>query len=127
MGGHVDEVAKDAPSQPSERPAAVSPTTPEPSGKEKVDAQSLAGIFGVRGDSLSPKQVEKINSIVSWVRQTSGSEDTDIAWAIVQKRNQLGSPRLGVSVIDHMYQWYVASKEYEEAQAKLRAVELGNG
>lgn len=123
MGRAVDEIAKDAPSKHGP-PAAEHPTTPRQPAKESVDAQSLAGIFGMRGAELSPKEKEKINAIVSWVRKSD--DDLDLAWALVQKRNQLGSPRIGTSVLDHMYQWYRASIDYEESAMRLRQVELGN-
>lgn len=121
----MEHVVKELPQQPvSTREEA--PTTPERSIKESVVADSLAGIFGLKPGEITPKEKQKIDEIVGWVQRSNGSpEDLDLAWAVIKKRNQLGTPRMGTSTIDHMYQWYKASMDYQSAQEKLRILEMG--
>lgn len=122
----MEQVIKELPVKSVETREEV-PTTPDRSIKESVNADLLAGVFGVKPGELSAKDKQQIDEIVTWVKTLNGNpEDLDLTWAVVKKRNQLGTPRIGNSTLEHMYAWYRASKEYADAEEKLKILELGN-
>lgn len=105
-----------------EESAPAEPTSPEASQGAPVEPQAIASIFGLRPESLSPKEVSRIQTIVDWAR-AEHPDEMDLRWLIIQKRNTMAPPRVGETYLDKMYQWVSAYTAMQVAERNLRIAE----
>ena len=101
----------------------IEPTNDVPAAADTlmVPAEAISDLFGIRGE-MNSKQRQWLGEVVAWAKE-QGKDLSDIKWAIIQKKNSLGSPALGTTQLEKFMQWLTAFNGYKRAKDNLRSVE----
>jgi len=87
---------------------------------DSAEVLSCAKVFGLESEKLSPKEKQMLEDCFKWAQ----SEDKENpSWALISKRNQLGTPITGESYLVKMFQWVRQYQIIKEDQRKLAILE----
>lgn len=89
---------------------------------DMAEEMSCAKIFGLRVEELSPKEKQMLSEVYQWAKETTG-KDGDPMWALISKRNQLGTPIAGDSYLARIYQWVKQYQITRQEEEKLKLLE----
>lgn len=93
-------------------------------GSPEVEAPSFADLFGMEPTNVNDRDRSKLADIVDWARsEFPDLPRHELRWAIVQKKNSLGAPRVGETTLAKLHRWVVAYRGFRSAEAELKAME----
>ncbi len=119
----VKEIITASMDGPFEPQVAESPDeTDYPSGV----GESIAFLFGLRSNQLSPKQHDWLNQIVEWAN-ANNAQGLSVSHFIERQQDKLGAPRMGIQPLDHFYRWLATKQNFDRAKAALDISERNYG
>ena len=108
-----------------ETPVDIKPIeTPQESPvMDSAEVLSCAKVFGLESEKMSPKEKEMLEACFEWAKAET-SENGDIHWTLIAKRNQLGTPITGESYLVRMFQWVRQYMIVKNEESKLKELEM---
>jgi hypothetical protein len=95
---------------------------------EMINERPIANDLMVRYFRLNPNNItqsnlEKINEIGEWVKSKTDSE-MEMVKMLKDIKYRLGSPKLGMSDIDHIYTYIALRRQSESLESQAKSMEV---
>lgn len=105
------------------RTEATQATPTDMMSKDSPVDDLMVSYFRLNPNNINNKTLEKINEIGQWVR-SKAKDEIDIIKTLKDIKYRLGSPKLGVSDIDHLYTYITLRRQSESAEMRAKAMEV---
>jgi hypothetical protein len=98
-------------------------TPTEMQGENNYVDDLMVSYFRLNPNNIDDKTIQKINEIGQWARSQS-EKDVDIITTLKDLKYRLGSPRLGVNDVDHLYTYVSLRRQSADLEMKAKAMEV---
>ncbi len=88
---------------------------------EEIDLSLLNWFNATDTDKLDQKYLDKVKTILGYIKKDAGNESGEILWTLRHIENKLNTPPMGTSRVDHIYQYVRLQEEAERAERVAQA------